>query len=130
MPEVNLAIPLCDTCDNTEPLPAGAGRIGDVLFEVLKYDVFRDGTVGGREIPSAPKAPPPIAALQLREFALHLVGGAALHQPHQIAHRQFRRHGNEHVDMINRQHAADDVDALFAADLATNVPDPQPDITG
>ena len=30
----------------TEPLPAGAGRIGDMLFEVLKYDVFGDGTVG------------------------------------------------------------------------------------
>ena len=29
-----------------EPLPAGAGRIGDVLFQVLKYDVFGDGTVG------------------------------------------------------------------------------------
>ena len=30
----------------TEPLPAGAGRIGDVLLQVLKYDVFGDGTVG------------------------------------------------------------------------------------
>ena len=30
-----------------ERLPAGAGRIRDVLFEVLKYDVLRDGAVGG-----------------------------------------------------------------------------------
>ena len=30
----------------TEPLPAGAGRIGDVLLQVLKYDVFGDGAVG------------------------------------------------------------------------------------
>ena len=26
--------------------PAGAGGISDVLFEVLKYDVFGDGAVG------------------------------------------------------------------------------------
>ncbi len=45
----------------TEPLPAGAGRIGDVLLQVLKYDVFGDGTVGRREVPPAPKAPPPVA---------------------------------------------------------------------
>jgi hypothetical protein len=31
----------------TEQLPAGAGRISDVLFQVLKYDIFRDGAVGG-----------------------------------------------------------------------------------
>ena len=31
----------------TERLPADAGRISDMLFQVLKYDVFCDGTVGG-----------------------------------------------------------------------------------
>ncbi len=31
----------------TERLPAGAGRIGNVLFQVLKYDVLGDGAVGG-----------------------------------------------------------------------------------
>jgi len=31
----------------TERLPAGAGRISDVIFQVLKYDVFRDGAVCG-----------------------------------------------------------------------------------
>jgi hypothetical protein len=34
------------TLQDTEPLPAGAGRIGDVLLQVLKYDVFGDGAVG------------------------------------------------------------------------------------
>ncbi|WP_164989219.1 hypothetical protein [Roseovarius sp. A46] len=33
--------------EKTERLPAGAGRISDVLFQVLKYDVFGDGTVSG-----------------------------------------------------------------------------------
>ncbi len=31
----------------TERLPAGAGRISDVVFQVLKYDVFGDGAIGG-----------------------------------------------------------------------------------
>ena len=30
----------------TKPLPTGVGRICDLLFEVLKYAVFGDGTVG------------------------------------------------------------------------------------
>ncbi len=33
--------------DSTERLPACAGRISDVVFQVLKYDVFGDGAVGG-----------------------------------------------------------------------------------
>ncbi len=33
--------------DYTERLPACAGRISDVIFQVLKYDVFCDSAVGG-----------------------------------------------------------------------------------
>ena len=39
--------PILSLAFSTERLPAGAGRISDMLFQVLKYDVFRDGTVGG-----------------------------------------------------------------------------------
>ena len=31
----------------TKPLPAGAGRISDVVLQVLKYDIFRDSAIGG-----------------------------------------------------------------------------------
>ena len=31
----------------TKPLPADAGRISDMVFQVLKYNVLRDGAVGG-----------------------------------------------------------------------------------
>lgn len=34
-------------CAGTERLPAGAGRISDVLLQVLKYDVLGNGAVGG-----------------------------------------------------------------------------------
>jgi hypothetical protein len=39
--------PSLDKTAIREPLPAGAGRISDVPFQVLKYDVFGDCTVGG-----------------------------------------------------------------------------------
>lgn len=81
-------------------LLAGADGIGDMLFEVLKYDVFGNGTVGDREIPTAPQSETPIAFLQLREFTLHLVGRAPFYQPHQIAHRQLGRDRYKHVDVI------------------------------
>ena len=32
---------------DTKPLPTGVCRISDMLFKVLKYDVFCDGAVGG-----------------------------------------------------------------------------------
>ena len=62
------------TPPDTERLPAGAGRISDMFFQVLKYDVFGDGPVGRREIPTSPKPSPPVALFQLRKFALYLVG--------------------------------------------------------
>ena len=33
--------------DITKPLPSGGGRILDMFFQVLKYDVLSDCTVGG-----------------------------------------------------------------------------------
>jgi hypothetical protein len=46
-PSSATAMRMIEVLDQTEPLPAGAGRISDVLFQVLKYAVFRDGAVGG-----------------------------------------------------------------------------------
>ena len=74
------------------PLTAAAGGIFHVLLQVLKYDVSSNGTVGGREVPTAPKPLPLIALFELRERALHLVGRAAFHQPDQVTYSQFRRH--------------------------------------
>ena len=68
---------------------------------------------------------PPVALFDLRELALDLVGRPAFHQPHQIADRQFRRDGYEHMDVIAREHAFDDIDAVLRTDLATDVADAQ-----
>jgi len=100
-----------------------------MLFQVLKYDVFRDGTVGGREIPSAPKVTAPVAFFDLREFALDFVGRPALHQPHQITDRQFRRDRYEHMDVIAGQDALDDLDAILCTDLSADVPDADAQLT-
>ena len=31
----------------TKPLPAGAGRFFEVVFQILKYDIVCDGAAGG-----------------------------------------------------------------------------------
>ncbi len=56
----------------TERLPAGAGRIGDVFVEVLKYNVLGNGTVSGRKIPAPPKPLPPVALADRGKLPLHL----------------------------------------------------------
>ena len=86
--------------DGTKRLPAFAGRILDVLLQVLKYDIFRDGTVGGRKIPPAPKSLPPIPFLQCRELPLYQVRGTPLDLPHEVADRKLRRDRDKHVHVI------------------------------
>ena len=99
-----------------------------MVFEVLKYDVFGNGTVGVGEIATAPKSATPTAFLKLREFTFHLLGRASFHQPHQIAHRQLGRLRHKHVDVIRGQQATDNVARLLTANLAANGPHPELDI--
>ena len=61
-----------------------------MAFEVLKYDIFGNGTIGGGKVPPAPEVAAPIAFLQLRELPLHLVGRPAFDQPHQITDGKLR----------------------------------------
>ena len=99
-----------------------------MVLQVLKDDVFGDSAVGGREISTPPEAPAPIAAPQLREFTLNLVRGPPLHPSYQITDRQFRRHRHEHVDVVARQHAPDNVDTLLFADFPADVTHAQPNV--
>lgn len=50
------------------------------------------------------------------------MGRPHLHQRHQIADRQLRRHLHEDVGVIGRQDAADDVDTLLTIKLPAHVP--------
>ncbi len=42
-----------------------------MVFQVLKYGVFGDGTIGGRKVSPALKVPTPVTLLKLRELVLH-----------------------------------------------------------
>jgi len=75
--------------------------------------------------PRAQKAPAPVALLDLGEFALDFVRRSALHEAHQVADRQLWRDRYEHVDVVARQHAFDDLDRVLCANLAANITDPQ-----
>ena len=72
----------------------------------------------------------PLALVQLWEFALHFVGRTPFISFTQsmIADRKFRRNRHEHMNMIGGKHAADDVDTILAANLATGVRNPQAEI--
>lgn len=63
------------------------------------------------------------------EFSLHFVGRAALHQTHQVTDGELWWDGHEHVDMIARQHASDDLDAVLSTDLTADVTNPQLNVT-
>ena len=56
----------------TKRLPTGTGRISDVLRQVLKYNVFGDGAISGREISTPPEMPTPVPFRDLWELVLDL----------------------------------------------------------
>ena len=89
-------------------------------FFSWKYTSLGDGPVGGRKVPTAPKAPAPVTLLDLWELALDFVRRSPLHQPHQIADRLLRRDRYKHVDVVVRQHAFDDLNSVLSADLPTD----------
>ncbi len=64
-----------------------------------------------------------------KTLTLHLVGRPPLHQPNQVAHRELRWDRHKHVDMINRQHAPDNINATFVTDLSDDVAHAQSNIT-
>lgn len=92
-----------------------------MLFEVLKYDVFGDGTFGCREIPASPEPTAPITPAQFWELPLDLVGRTPLHPAHQIGNRELRRHRHEHMDMVARKNTAQDFDIVLPTHLPTDV---------
>jgi hypothetical protein len=71
--------------------------------------------------PRPQKCLPQYRFFEMREFTLHFVGRPSLHEPHQVTDRQFWRDGYKHVDMVARQHAPDNLDAVLSANLTANV---------
>jgi hypothetical protein len=58
---------------STKPLPTGVDRIWGMAFQVLKYDVFDNGTVCGRKEPSSPEMFTPVAPFQLRNVRFYRI---------------------------------------------------------
>jgi hypothetical protein len=70
----------------------------------------------------------PVVLLQSRKFLLHPLGGPSLDFAHQIAHRQFLRDRDEHFDMVAGKNVLDDINTVFSADLANDIPKSKPNI--
>ena len=80
--------------------------------------------------PLPPKPAAPVSLADMRKFPLHPVRRGALHLAHQVRNRQLRRHQYEHVDVVARQHPAQDVDLVLLAHLPTDVAHTQAHPTG
>ena len=92
-----------------------------VLFEVLKYDVFCDGTIRRRKEPTSPKVTFPIAFPGKRTFLSYFERRTPIHFAHKIADRQFRWYRNKHMHMITREYTFDDFNTVFCSDLTANI---------
>ena len=96
-----------------------------MVFEVLQDDVFGDDSVGGGRVALPPEPAIPAALSQCREFQLHFSGRMALHPAHQIRNCNLWRHRHKHMDLIARQHSAQDVDLVLATNFTKDVAYPQ-----
>ena len=97
-----------------------------MLFDILKYDLFCNGTAGGAKVASGPEMPPPIPFADLWELLLDLVRRATLRTLHKTANGNTRRDRHEQVDVIVGQHALDDRDVHLTTNLANNIADTLP----
>lgn len=86
-----------------------------MALDILKCDVIGDVAAGGAEISSGPEPAPPIALADFRELHLNFVGRAPFGASHQITDGDVRRHRGEHLDVIARQYALDDLHAVPTA---------------
>lgn len=71
-----------------------------MIFEVLKYDVVGNCSVGCREIAHSPESLPPVALADVRELPLQPVRRTAFHPAHQIGNGNLRRNRHKHMHMI------------------------------
>ena len=112
----------------SEELPAGAGSVRQVIVQVLKYGFVCDGPGGCRKIAPAPESAAPVPLANFGKFALDPVGRTALHLTDGIGDGELWGHGHDHVHMVAGQNAMQDVDTVFLAYLATNGPNPEPQV--
>ena len=71
----------------------------------------------------------PIAFLQLGKFAEQLECRSALDPAHEVADRQLWRDRYEHMHMVTRYNALEDLYAILCANLADDLPHAQLHIT-
>ena len=111
---------------DSEQLPSDTGSIGQVIVRVLKYEVFGDCTVGCRKAAAHPEPAAPAAFSDPGKLALDFLGRPALHPADQIGDGDFGWRGQEHVDMVARDHAMQDIDAVPGSDLSAGFPHAEP----
>ncbi len=93
-----------------------------VLVLYIGHDCFiGDCARGGAEVPAAPEMPAPEPFVQFGEVLQELSGRLALDVLRDLGYGNLRWYGDEHMDMLLRYMAADDVDAVGVADFSHQV---------
>lgn len=100
-----------------------------MLFEVLKYQVLRSVAACCRKAAAIPEPLPPVPFADLWELLVNFSRRPTVLLADRIADGRFGRHRHEHVDMITRQNALDDLDALLGTDLPIDFSDVQSQVT-
>ena len=99
-----------------------------MIVQVLKYGFVCDGPGGCRKTAPAPESAAPVPLANFGKFALDPVGRTALHLTDGIGDGEFLGHGHDHVHVVTGQNAMQDVDTVLLAYLATNGPNPEPQV--
>ena len=94
----------------------GFGAI--LLFQVLDDDFIRYISAAGHEVPSCPQMPPPELLGDVFELHHQLSRTLALDVLHDLAGRQVRRTGQQHVDMVSGDSSLQDFDVVGPAYLS------------
>ena len=99
-----------------------------MFVQIVQDDIVGDVAAGGREVAPRPEPLAPVALADMLELLLDLARRAPLGFTHELADPDVGQNFDEHVDMIPRQHPADDGHAHLGANLPDDVAHPRADL--
>jgi len=100
-----------------------------VFIQIIEDHVVGNIAAGGGETAPCPESLSPIALADIFKLLLYLARSASLCPAHKVADRNVGRDLDEHMHMITRQSAVDDLHAQLAANLPDDLSHPQTHFT-
>jgi len=89
-----------------------------LLFDVCHDRFIGDVTTGGDEVPASPQVPTPELFLEVSEFLQQFTRALALDVLHDLTRREIRWTRQQHMNVIPRNGALQNLDVVRTADFA------------